>query len=309
LTATVSVILVALVVSMASFVLMRLTPGSSATAIAKKRAHAGATPAQIEELVAVLGLDDPLVVQYGRWLGQAVQGKFGVSERSGLAIRHEITRRIWPTAQIVLPALILAVVAGLTAGVIGAITRHPILRLAARGAGLISVSIPAFWLGYLLILLFSERLAWLPTSGVQAGKSLVMPVLVLATPATGVISRVCAVSVLDALRQPFVTTAMARGASNRSILINDIGRYVLGPVVSAIGLQLAAMMAGTVVVETLFGRPGLGSFFLEAVSLRDLPAVQAVVVLYAMGFVLINRSTDAVVAAFDPRIRASEVGW
>ena len=304
-----SVVLLSLAISMASFLLLRLTPGNSATAIAKKRAQAGASDAQIEQLKETLGLNDPLIVQYGRWLTDAVQGDFGVSERSGLLVRNEITRRVWPTATIVLPGIALGALLGVSGGVVSAIARGRITRAMARASALLSVSVPTFWLGYIFILVFSERLGWLPTSGVSGVKSLVMPALVLAVPAVGAISRVSAVSIEDALRQPFVATAKARGAHPRIILRNDVGRYVLGPVLSVIGLQFAVMMAGTVVVETLFGRPGLGSFFLEAVSLRDVPSVQAVVLIYAFGFLIINRGTDALVAALDPRIRAGEVGW
>lgn len=304
----VSVILVTVLVSMASFMLLRLTPGNSATAIAKKRAHAGAHEEQIKVLIDDLGLNDPLIVQYGRWLGDALQGDFGVSERSGLLVKDEIARRVWPTAQIVVPGILLAVLVGGFTGVASSISPRRGIRTLTRGLALVGVSIPAFWLGYLFILFFSERLGWLPTSGSQGVKSLIMPVSVLAIPAMGVISRVSAVSVDDALRQAFITTAKARGASTFSILVKDVGLYVFGPILSVVGLQFSVMMAGTVVVETVFGRPGLGSFFLEAVSLRDTSSVQAVVLVYALGFVLINRGTDALVAALDPRIHAREVG-
>lgn len=294
--------LAGLALTLATFVLIRLTPGNSAAAIAVRRAGPGATAAQIELLTDQLGLRDPLIVQYGRWLGHAIRGDFGIVERSGLPVGHELANRLPKTLTLAAGGAVLALVAGTAAGIAAAVWRPRIGRGAVRALGVVGASVPAFWLSYLLILGFSEHLELLPTSGDSGIRSMVMPWIVLAVPAAGVISRVVAVTLRHALAQPFVTAARARGASRASTVWRDGLPHAAGASLNVVGIQLVGMLAGSVVVETVFGWPGLGRFFADAVELRDNDSIQAAVAVFAVGFVIVNRSVDAASRIIDPRL-------
>ena len=294
---------VALAVTLITFVLLRLTPGNSATAIAVRRAGPGATADQIDRLAEQLGLRDPIIVQYGRWLRHAVTGDLGVSERSGLAVGHELRTRLPKTLALATGGAVLALLVGVATGIAGVVARPGLGRGSVRAGALVAASVPGFWLSYLLILVLTERLGWLPASGDRGLRSLVMPWIVLGLPAAGIVSRVVAVSLHDALGQPFATAARARGASPTSVVVRDALPHAAAATASVVGLQVGGMVAGTVIVETVFGWPGLGRFFVSAVSLRDAPSIQAAILVFAVGFMLVNRAADALARHIDPRLR------
>lgn len=296
------IVVVVVAFTLTTFVLIRLTPGNSATAIAVRRAGPGATAEQIDRLTDQLGLRDPLIVQYGRWLRHAVTGDLGVSERSGLPVGHELRARLPKTVALAAGGAVLALVLGVAAGIAGAVARPGLRRGTVRAGALVAASVPGFWLSYLLILVLSEHLRWLPAAGDRGLGALLMPWIVLGVPAAGIISRVVAVSLCDALQQPFAIAARARGASGASVVLRDALPHAATQTASVVGLQVAGMLAGTVIVETVFGWPGLGRFFVTAVSLRDNDSIQGSILVFAVGFMLVNRAVDAAARRIDPRL-------
>lgn len=300
------VVAVAIALTLTTFVLIRLTPGNSATAIAVRRAGPGATTEQIDRLADQLGLRDPLIVQYGRWLRHAITGDLGVAERSGLPVGSELRTRLPKTLVLAAGGAAIALLTGVAAGVAGAVLRPGLRRGTVRAGALLAASVPAFWLSYLLILVFSEHLRWLPASGDRGWRALLMPWIVLGIPAGAIVSRAVAVSLRGALRQPFVTAARARGASAASVVVRDALPHAAAAAASVAGLQVAGMLAGTVIVETVFGWPGLGRFFVTAVSLRDADSIQAAILVFAVGFMLINRAADTAARRIDPRLRVRD---
>lgn len=296
------IVAVIVALTLTTFVLIRLTPGNSATAIAVRRAGPGATAEQVDRLANQLGLRDPLLVQYGRWLRHAVTGDLGTSERSGLSVGRELRARAPKTLALAAGGALLGLTLGLAAGIASAVLRPGARRGALRVSALITASVPGFWLSYLLIVALSEHLRWLPASGDHGVRSLVMPWLVLGLPAAGIISRVLAVALRDSLGQPFAIAARARGARPISVVLRDGLPHAATATASVVGLQVAGMVAGTVIVETVFGWPGLGRFFVTAVSLRDSDSIQGAILLFAIGFMIINRAADAVVRLIDPRL-------
>ena len=285
------------------FTLIRLTPGNSATTVAVRQAGSGATQEQIDRIRAELGLDDPIAVQYVGWLGDAVTGDFGVSERTGRTISTELTSRYPETLFLAAGGAGLALLVGVGAGVVSAIVRPGVTRTGLRIGALTGASVPSFWLSYLLIVLFSERLGWLPTSGNRGLASWIMPWVVLATPAAAIISRVIAVSLREAMTRPYATAAAARGASRRSIVARDALPNAAGASLNVVGLQLGGLLAGSVVVETVFAWPGLGAYFVDSVTFRDDDAILACVMVFAVGFVVVNQLVDVVQRRVDPRLR------
>jgi peptide/nickel transport system permease protein len=290
-------------VSVATYALILLAPGDAATSLATARAGPRATPEQVETLRRQLGLDSPGPVQYWHWISGALTGDLGTSIRTGRPVASELRTRIPVTLFLAGGAVVIAFVIGLVAGVTSAVARSSAARGVLRIAALLAVSVPSFWLSYLLILVLAERLGAVPTSGQGGPASWLMPWLVLSLPAAGILSRVVSTTVREALDQPYVTAARARGASLRSIVWRDALPNAAGAILSVSGLLLASLVAGTLIVETVFAWPGVGTYFVGAVSFRDIPALQASVLLLAAGFVLANRLADLAHHLLDPRLR------
>lgn len=303
-----SALAVLLVVSMATFVLGRTAPGSTAGTIAVRQAGQGASQDQVERIRHELRLDDPLPAQYLAWLGRAVTGDLGLSERSGRPVAEEIGERLPRTLGLGAVAAALAVVTGVGVGVLAATVRRGPLPALVRGGALTAVSTPSFWLSFLLIWLLCERLRLLPTSGMSGPASWVMPCLVLATPAAATISRAVTVATSTALAQPFVTAARARGVPAWSPVLRDALPHALVATLDVTSVQIGLVLTGTVVVETILGWPGLGAWFLAAVSFRDQGAVLAAVLVYATMFLAVTRSADLLRGRLDPRLRDRPIG-
>ncbi|MGH3913372.1 MAG: ABC transporter permease [Pseudonocardiaceae bacterium] len=294
--------------SVASYALILLAPGDAARSLAVGRAGPGVTEEQVAAIRAQLSLDDPGYVQYARWLGDALTGDLGLSVRTGQSITGDLLERLPTTLFLALGAGAIALVVGVCTGAAGAVVRRAGWRSVLRLGALLGVSVPSFWLSYLLILVLTESLGLLPTSGQRGPGSWIMPWIVLALPVAGVLSRVVTVSLREALDQPYVVAAQARGSNPWSIVARDGLTGAAGSILSVSGLLLGLLVSGTLIVEQIFAWPGIGAYFIAAASFRDIPALQAAVLVFAIGFVTMNRLADLVHGLVDPRLRLPATG-
>ncbi|PYP19528.1 MAG: glutathione ABC transporter permease GsiC [Gemmatimonadetes bacterium] len=286
-------------VTLATFLMLHLTPGDPVTIMLGEFASAS----DVARLRAELGLDRPIVVQYLKFLGRAVRGDLGSSIRSRRPVQEEIAERLPPTMVLALAAQVLAVCAGITAGVTAAAARRPSVDSAIVAVTLVGLSMPTFWSGLLLILLFSLTLGWLPITASGGLRALILPAVTLAAPAAAVLARVTRASVLEVLRQDYVRTARAKGVSERLVVYRHALRNALIPVLTVAALQFAGLVAGAVIVESVFSRPGLGRLAVTAILSRDFPLAQGIVLVVASMYVFVNVGVDLVYGVLDPRIR------
>ncbi|WP_371786588.1 ABC transporter permease [Streptosporangium subroseum] len=304
----VDTVAVLLALSAGTFALVLLARGDAAAILAATRAGRSATPEQVEAVRVELGLDAPALVRYVRWLGDAVTGDFGLSLRTGTPIGPEIGDRMAVTIWLVGGSALVALTVGLAVGIAGAVLGRGLARGALRSGALLLTSMPAFWLSYLLVLLLALRLHLLPTSGMGGPATWVMPMVVLGLPAAGALSRVVAVTLREALDKPYVLAARARGSGPVSIVVRDGLPNAAGPILSLAGITIGMLLVGTVVVEQIFGWPGLGDYFVHAAAARDVPALQAGALILGGGFILANRLADVLQALIDPRFRRLRKG-
>ncbi|SCF06764.1 peptide/nickel transport system permease protein [Micromonospora haikouensis] len=296
---------VLLAMSVGTFALVLLARGDPAAVLAATRAGRPATPEQIEAVRVELGLDDPAPVRYLRWLAHASTGDFGLSLRTNTPVGPEVADRLGVTFGLVAGSATVALVVGLAVGVAGAVLPRGPLRGALRIGALLVTSVPAFWLSYLLVLFLALRLHLVPTSGMAGPRTWLMPMAVLGLPAAGVLSRVVAVTLREALDRPYVRAAQARGSRPLSIVLRDGLPNAAGPILSVAGFGIGSLLVATVVVEKIFGWPGLGAYFVQAAGARDVPALQAAVLVMGGGFILANRCADVLHGLIDPRARRS----
>lgn len=294
--------LVLLVASVLTYSLVLLAPGDAATTLAQQRAGPGATTQQVAQIREELGLDDTGPAHYLRWVAGALTGDLGISARTGQPIAVELVERLAVTLLLAGLAALVALPLGLAIGIAGAVLRDGATRGSLRGGALLGVSLPEFWVSYLLILILAEHLGLLPTSGRGGPETYVMPVAVLALPAAGLLSRVVAVTLREALDQHYVTAAKARGATPWSIVLREAMPNAAGAILNAAGLVAGRLLTGTIIVEAVFSWSGVGNYLVEAVSFRDIAAVQACILCLAGGFVILNRLADLAHAAVDPRV-------
>ena len=282
------------------FSLLRLLPGDPATVIAGPTA----TPEAITNLRHQLGLDLPMWQQYLSFLGRLFRGDLGISTRTGSPVVNEIFTRVPYTAELAVISLILAILIGVLAGVIASTRRGGGADLGISGSAVFGVSMPTFWLGLMLIIVFAVRLRVLPAAGSDQGVlSIVLPSVTLALFSMGLLTRQTRSAMLEVLGQDFVRTARAKGAGRRSVLVRHALRNAMLPVVTTIGLQFGALLSGAVLTETVFAWPGVGRLLVDSIGSRDYPVVQGVVLLLSVSFIVINLLTDLVYAYVDPRIR------
>lgn len=287
-------------VSLIVFSIMHLTPGDPALLMLGEHAP----PEQLANLREQLGLNDPVPVQYIRWVSRAVQLDLGRSLRSNKPVIEEIAERLPATAELALLAVTLAAAIGIPAGVISAVRPNSWLDNTLTVGALAGVSMPVFWQGLMLIIIFSVGLDWFPASGRLGGwQYLVLPVITLGTSATASITRMTRATMLETIQQDYVRTARAKGLSERTTVYRHALRNALIPVVTIIGLELGGLMAGAVITETIFAWPGIGSLAVDAIRSRNFPVVQGVVMTFAISYVLINLIVDLLYAFLDPRLR------
>lgn len=289
------------------FVSVRLIPGDPALAIAGERA----TPEIVEQVRKELGLDKPILTQYGRYMAGLVRGDLGRSVRTNLPVLDEIGRRLPYTLLLASVSLAVAGVIGIFLGVVSASRPYSLVDNASMIGALVGVSIPVFWLGLMLMLVMSVELPrrlglpgpLLPPTGAGTWKHLVMPALTLAAYSTAMIARMTRSSMLEIIAQDYVRTARAKGLKERAVIYGHALRNAWIPIVTVLGLQFGALMGGAVLTESVFAWPGIGKYLVDAIFTRDYPVVQAAVLTIAVGFIVINLLVDLLYAVIDPRIR------
>lgn len=288
------------VISVLVFSIVHMIPGDPAVIAAGLEA----SPATVEAIRRDLGLDQPLLVQYSRFIVHALQGDFGVSIRTGAPVGGEILDRLPHTVILAAGGVALAVVLGLVVGAAAALSRRVLVDRLLTAASLVAASTPSYWLALMLMLLFSVMLGWLPAIGVGSAAHYVLPCLALGLQSAGAVARMTRASVRDALRQDFLRAARAKGVPYRRVLLVHGLRNALLPVLSLIGLRIGGLLAGTVLVESVFAVPGVGRMMADAVVARDFPMVQGGVLVVAAMVVVVNGMTDVAAGLLDPRVRA-----
>jgi peptide/nickel transport system permease protein len=295
------------VVSIVVFAVVHSAPGGPALLI-----HPDMDPTQVKAMEKQLGLDDPIPIQYARWLRNAVQGNLGTSYQHSLPTAELLRERIPNTLLLSGVAVVVAVLLAVPLGTISAVYRYSFLDYAATVTAFIGVSIPVFWLAILLIIVFSVTLGWLPSAGMRTVgvpatfgdllRHLVMPSLVLATFPLAQLMRYVRASMVDVLAQDFVRTARAKGLSERATLCRHALRNALIPMVTVLGVLTPRLLGGAVITETIFAWPGLGRLAVEAAIARDYPVIMGATLLVAGLVVLGNLITDLLYVVIDPRI-------
>jgi len=270
------------------FSLMHLIPGDPAQIIAGEAAPA----AQVEAIRERLGLNDPVPVQYFRYMGNLLQGDLGQSVRSSRSVVDEIQPRIWITMRLAIYSMILSIVLGLIAGVVSAVRRYSLADSLLMVAALFGFSMPAFWLGLMLIKLFAIDLALLPPSGWGTWQQAILPVITLGTAGAAIIARMTRSSMLDVINQDYIRTARAKGVKERVVIYKHGLKNALIPVVTVIGIEMGMLLSGTVLTETVFAINGMGRLAIDAIRSRDFPVVQGIVLVFALIFVFVNFVVD-----------------
>lgn len=290
-------------VSVVVFSIIHLLPGDPVLAILS---GANATPEQERELRAQLRLDDPLPVQYVRFLRRAMVGDFGRSIFTGRPVSEEIADQLPSTLELAGTAILIAAGVGLVLGTLAAIRHNTWVDRAAMLVALGGVSMPSFWLGLLLIFIFSLQLGWLPATGQGGVNRLILPAATIGLNYSAVIARLVRSSLLDVLRNNYISTARAKGLSEWGVTLKHALGNALIPVTTIIGVQLGNLLAGTIIVETVFSRRGMGRLAVTAVLDKDYPLIQGVALVSALGYVLVNLLVDLSYSVLDPRIRHRE---
>ncbi|MBO0702239.1 MAG: ABC transporter permease [Candidatus Dormibacteraeota bacterium] len=282
-----------------TFLLLHLIPGDPARVIAGPQA----TQADVNHLRVQLGLNLPLWQQYLNFLWGLVQGNLGTSFVTGGPVMQQIASRFPFTLELAVLSMVIALVVGITLGLLAALRQNSPLDLIISAIAVFGVSVPVFWTGLLLIILFAVDMHLLPAAGAESPQSYILPSLTLAFFSVGFIARQTRGAMLDVLSLDFVRTARAKGASRFSVLIRHGLRNALLPIVTAAGLQFGQLLGGAVLTETIYSWPGMGQYLVNSINSRDYVAVQGTIFLFALGVILVNLITDLVYAYIDPRIR------
>ena len=286
-------------VSLASFFLLHLIPGDPAVILA----GVDAQPEQLSAIRREFGLSDPLPVQYARYAGRALRGDLGISFRTREPVTASLITRMQFTVELTVMSLVVAVATGVTAGVLAATHQNSWLDSGIMLLALVGVSMPSFWLGLLLLLVFAGMLHWLPAGGTGGLQHMVLPTIVLGISGAPVIARLIRASMLEVIRQDYIRALRAHGLPERRVVYRHALRNALNPVITLVGLQFGFLLAGAVIVETVFALPGIGRLMVTAIFSRDYPVIQGGMLLIAVSFVLVNLLTDLTYAWVNPRIR------
>jgi ABC-type dipeptide/oligopeptide/nickel transport system permease component len=290
-------------ISLIVFAVMHVLPGDPAELMLAGAEGGAITPERLTELKEQMGLNDPLAVQYLRFLTGALTGDLGESIRFRAPVTDLILDRFGSTIRLAVAGLALSLAIGLPLGMLAAIRQNSWIDTFAMGFAYVGASMPVYWVGLVLILVFSFRLGWFPPAGADSWQSLVLPALTLGLVSAGVISRLVRSSMVEVLTEDYIRAARAKGLSQRLVLWRHGLKNALIPVVTMLGLQFGAMLAGAVVTETVFSRPGIGRLVVAAILQKDYPLVQGCIVFLATVYLLVNLLVDLAYAWLDPRIR------
>jgi ABC-type dipeptide/oligopeptide/nickel transport system permease component len=281
------------------FSLIHLIPGDPAQAMLGE----AAPQADVEELRRRLGLDRPLLEQYGTFLVGLLRGDLGTSLRTGQPVTSQILERMPATFELAAAAMLVAVCVSIPLGIAAAVRRGTGVDHAAMTLALTGVSVPNFWLGPLLAIVFAVELGWLPVSGRGTPQHLILPAVSLGAALAAILARMTRASMLEELREQYVLAARARGVARLRAVVRHAFRNSLIPVVTLVGLQFGAVLTGAVITETIFAWPGIGRLLIQSIGFRDYPLVQGCILLIAVTYVGVNLVTDLVYGVLDPRIR------
>lgn len=281
------------------FLLMHIMPGDPIRAI-----YGLEVPEEdVVRIRKLLGLDDPIHVQYFRFLERILRGDLGRSLRTGRPVLEEVAARYPATVELAIVSIFIAILIGVPAGTISAMKRYSAVDYTCMFAALAGLCIPSFWQALLFIIIFGLWLDLLPISGRGGIEYLIMPAMVLGTSAAALIARLTRSAMLETLHQDYIKTARAKGLAEKIVIYRHALKNAMLPVITLVGLQFGALLGGAVIVETIFAWPGIGRLLIESIFARDLPVVQGVVLIFAFTFVCINLFVDILYAYIDPRIR------
>jgi len=292
-------VFVLLGISILLFVMLRSLPGDPAAVLAGEMA----TEEDIVLLRQELGLDQPIYVQYGRFLNRLAHFDLGRSARTQDPVIDDIKTRLPNTLVLAVTATFLACLVGIPAGVASALKPHTWIDYLATSSALFGISMPVFWLGLMMVVVFSVMLKWLPAGGTGGIEHLIMPSLSLAAFLVAFIARMTRASMLEVLGQDYVTTARSKGLTEQAVVVRHALKNGLIPIITVIGLQFGRLLSGAVLTETVFAWPGIGRLIVDSILARDYPMVQGVILTFGLLFVLVNIIVDLLYAVIDPRIR------
>jgi len=296
-----------LIVGVVVFGLVHLTPGDPAGVILGDRA----TPEDVARLRDQMGLNDPLPLQFARWIGGLLRLDFGESVFLGVPVTEALMQRVVPTTLLTIYALIIQLAIGVPLGVLAAVKRGSLLDRALTAVAISGAAIPTFFLGIMLILIFGVKLHWLPAIGyvpptedfTQHIRRMLMPAFSLGFSSAGLLARMVRSSMLDVLNEDYIRTALAKGLAGRRVVVGHALRNAFIPAITVIGTSIAALLGGAVVTETVFTIPGMGRLVVQSISRRDYPIIQGAVMMIALAYVLVNLLVDILYVYADPRIR------
>jgi len=283
------------------FFLIRLIPGDPAQVIAGEQA----TPEQVAHIREILGLNLPVWEQYLRFLGNLLHGSMGTSTVTGDPVLMDVAQHLPNTLELTVVALAIGIVVGVILGLIAASNQGKPIDVIVSAVSVAGMSVPTYWLGLNLIVLFAVQLHWFPPSGNDTPSSIVLPAVTLATLSIAVIARMTRSSLLEVLSQDFVRTARAKGASPLRVILRHALPNAIPPILTVIGVQFGLMLGGAVLTESVFTWPGMGSLLINSISARDFPVVQGCVLLFSVGFIIVNIAVDLLYSVVDPRIAIS----
>lgn len=296
----VAMVPVLLGVTLVIYLILNMAPGDPAKVILGEQA----TPEQIAELREEMGLNDPVLVQYARYIFNLVQGDMGESYNSGLKCNVEIFARFPNTLRLTICAISLAVILALPIGILAAVKQNSLFDGASMFIALIGLSMPVFWLGLLLILFFSLRLGWFPSSGADGWKSLVLPTVTLGFQQMASIARVTRSSMLEVIRADYIRTARAKGVAENKVITKHALKNALIPTVTVVGLQFGGMLGGSVMTESVYAWPGVGRLMVQSINKRDIPMVLGCVIMFSLTSSVVNLLVDVLYGFIDPRIKS-----
>lgn len=294
-----SAVPVLLAVSTIVFFLIHAIPGDPVDLIIGEHALAGDRATLAHEL----HLDEPIAKQYEKFLGGLVTGNLGVSLYDRQTVASHIESRFGATFVLAVCAMFVAIAIAIPAGVFAAVRKGTFWDQAAMFVSLIGISVPNFWLGPVLILIFSVKLGLLPISGRESLSSLILPSITLGAALAAMLSRLTRSSMIEEIKREYVTTARAKGLPERSVIYKHALRNALNPVITIVGLQVGALLAGTIITEKIFNWPGVGMLLLDSIGRRDYPLVQGCILVISFVYVIVNAITDCMYRAVDPRVK------
>lgn len=287
-------------VTLLVYVIMSVAPGDPAKAILGDQA----TPEAIAQLRDELGLDDPIIVQYLRYAKGLIQGDLGISYKSKDPVIVEILARVPTTLKLTLSAILIAVVVAVPLGIVAAVRQNTLFDGLSMFIALLGISIPIFWLGLILLVQFAQKLGWFPSSGAASWKSFVLPGVALGFHSMASIARITRSSMLEVIRQDYIRTAQSKGMPYREVVLKHALPNALIPTITVTGLQIGALMAGSVLTETVFSLPGIGRLIINSIQGRDIPVVLGCILVFTIAFSVVNLLVDLLYAYVDPRIKA-----